>query len=294
MSGEKTINPVSSAPYVLDSADIDQRSRLLLFHGRNLLLNEKGYYWRPEQLTASGVAGFHCLPVQGSDRGIFAAVTVTDSMYESLSRSAAVEPVSTRSLLLKKGFDDFMLFGRASQLSNWYRTHQYCGACGNPNSVRPDSRVLGCGACGLDYYPRINPCVIVLVTRGRQVLLARSARPGADFFSCIAGFMEIGETPEQTVEREVEEETGICVHNIQYVQSQSWPFPSQLMLGFTADYNGGELSLNQQELAEADWFDVDDLPVTPAASISVAGQLIDQYRLRMQGDMAHRGSDSLD
>jgi len=292
MAEQERSGLVHVSPYVLDSSDLEDSSHLLLFHGRDLLLNNRGYFWQPAQLADSGVAGFHCLPVHGSDGGLYAAVTVTDSMYETLARTVSIEPVSTRSLLLQKGFEDFLLFGRASQLSNWYRTHQYCGACGSPNVLRRDNRVLGCDACGLDYYPRINPCVIVLVTRGNRVLLARSARRGADFFSCIAGFMEIGETPEQTVEREVQEETGIRVHNIQYVQSQSWPFPSQLMLGFIADYIGGELRINPEELAEADWFDVDDLPVVPAASISVAGQLINQYQAQVRDIKVHKNYDS--
>jgi NAD+ diphosphatase len=120
--------------------------------------------------------------------------------------------------------------------------------------------------------------VIVLVTRGDQVLLARSSRPGAKFFSCLAGFMEIGETPEQTVAREVREEAGIEIENIRYVQSQSWPFPSQLMLGFFADYKSGDLNPDPQELSEADWFEVGNIAVPVAPSLSVAGQLLEIYQ----------------
>jgi len=264
-------------PYVLDSRHLESNAKLLLFRGRDLLMHNNNWFWRPDDLSGSGVQGFHCLPVQASEKGLFAAVTVTDAIYESLARHAPISSVPTRSLLLERGFSDFVLFGRASQLNNWYRTHQFCGACGQRNVPRRNQQILGCKHCEMDYYPRINPCVIVLVTRGREVLLARSARPGADFFSCLAGFMEIGETPEQTVEREVREEVGISLRNIRYCQSQSWPFPSQLMLGFIAEYAAGEIEVDETELAEAGWFDVDHLPVTPSASISVAGQLIQHY-----------------
>ncbi len=266
-----------SLPYVLDSRHLETNARLLLFRGRDLLVHNDNWFWCPDDLRCLGIKGFHCLPVQESEQGLYAAVSVTDAIYESLVSHSPVSSVPTRSLLLDRGFSDFVLLGRASQLNNWYRTHQYCGVCGQRNEPRRDQRILGCSSCEMDYYPRINPCVIVLVTRGRKVLLARSARRGADFFSCLAGFMEIGETPEQTIEREVWEEVGITVRNIRYCQSQSWPFPSQLMLGFIADYAAGEIQVDDIELAEAGWFDVDDLPVTPSASISVAGQLIQHY-----------------
>ena len=137
--------------------------------------------------------------------------------------------------------------------------------------------LLSCPACESEYYPRINPCIIVLVADGRKVLLARSSRRGTTFFSCLAGFIEPGETAEEAVAREVYEEAGIQVTNVRYVKSQPWPFPSQLMLGFYADYAGGDLNPCPEELAEAGWYDVNALPSIPAPSISVAGQLIEGY-----------------
>lgn len=188
---------------------------------------------------------------------------------------ALVMPV--RQLLMERGFDAFSLIGRASQWLNWFRYHQFCGRCGSRNELRSSGRLLHCQACETDYYPRINPCVIVLVTNGNRILLARSSRPGANFFSCLAGFIEPGETPEEAVVREVYEEAGIQIRNVRYVKSQPWPFPSQLMLGFYADYAGGDLNPCPEELAEAGWFDVRELPLTPAPAISVAGQLIQAY-----------------
>lgn len=208
----------------------------------------------------------------GDDSALYAVVlkSLPDTM------SGAV-PVSVRRLLMERGFDAFSLVGRASQWVNWFRCHQFCGSCGSPTQARNNGGLLHCVSCETDYYPRISPCVIVLVTDGDRILLARSSRHGSTYFSCLAGFIEPGETAEEAVSREVYEETGIQIKNIRYVKSQPWPFPSQLMLGFYADYAGGELNPCPEELAEAGWFDVGRLPPIPAPAISVAGQLIEGY-----------------
>ena len=114
----------------------------------------------------------------------------------------------------------------------------------------------------------------MLVTKDDQMLLAKSARFNANFYSCLAGFIEIGETPEQTVHREVMEEVNVKVKNIRYISSQSWPFPSQLMLGFLAEYESGEIIPEPTEIADAKWYDIDSLPNVPSEKISVAGKLI--------------------
>jgi NAD+ diphosphatase len=119
--------------------------------------------------------------------------------------------------------------------------------------------------------------VIVLVIRGNKMLLARSAKFKSEFYSCLAGFIEVGETPEETVSREVMEEVGLEVDNIRYIKSQSWPFPSQLMLGFFADYKAGNITPEPEEIAEADWYSIEQLPTVPSAEISVAGELIEQF-----------------
>ena len=114
----------------------------------------------------------------------------------------------------------------------------------------------------------------MLVTKDDQMLLAKSARFNANFYSCLAGIIEIGETPEQTVHREVMEEVNVKVKNIRYISSQSWPFPSQLMLGFLAEYESGEIIPEPTEIADAKWYDINSLPNVPSEKISVAGKLI--------------------
>jgi NAD+ diphosphatase len=171
---------------------------------------------------------------------------------------------------------------RALQLLDWSRTHQHCGCCGTamqPHAAGDMARV--CPACSHSAYPRINPCVIVAIRRDNTILLARAQRFTVPMFSLIAGFVEVGETLEQAVHREVLEEVGIKIHNLHYMGSQPWPFPSNLMIGFTADYLSGELVLQEDEIAEAAYYPIDQLPLIPPTG-SIAHTLIDHtiHRIR--------------
>jgi len=170
----------------------------------------------------------------------------------------------------------FALAGRASQLLDWERDHQFCGRCGNPMRVDTEERAMRCDPCGVICYPRIAPCVIVLVTRGEELLLARNASFPAPMYSTLAGFIEPGETAEETLKREVHEEVGIDIANLRYFKSQSWPFPNQLMLGFYADYAGGDIACDTREIVDAQWFHYSNLPMTPPVS-SISGQLIQHH-----------------
>ncbi len=261
------------AVYIVPDCNCQADDSFLLFHERQLLIRGNKFLWQKSELIAAGLTGFNGLLLEKGERNTLAAVLAADE--------AALlngDLVATREMLLRTGEQNFNLIGQGTQLITWYQSHRFCGSCGVNTVPHPTQRALVCPSCDACYYPRINPCVIVLVTRGDQVLLARSSRPGAKFFSCLAGFMEIGETPEQTVAREVREEAGIEIENIRYVQSQSWPFPSQLMLGFFADYKSGDLNPDPEELSEADWFEVGNITVPVAPSLSVAGQLLEIYQ----------------
>ncbi len=165
------------------------------------------------------------------------------------------------------------LAGRAFQVLEWERTHRYCGRCATPMQARADERALACPACGFIAYPRISPVVMGLVVRGRELLLARSPHFAAGMYSAVAGFVETGETLEQALAREIQEETGIRAGQFQYFDSQPWPFPHSLMVAFTAEYFGGEPVPQPEEIEDVRWFDVDQLPLLPP-TLSIAGRLI--------------------
>jgi NAD+ diphosphatase len=167
----------------------------------------------------------------------------------------------------------FTLTGRAKQLLDWERDHRYCGRCGSAMTPARTERAMACENCDTLLYPRIAPCVIVLVTRGEDMLLARNARFPRPMYSTLAGFIEAGENVEDTLRREVREEVGLELGETRYFASQSWPFPNQLMLGFFAEYAGGELTPDGDEIAEAGWYHPRELPPVPPAA-SIAGQLI--------------------
>lgn len=162
---------------------------------------------------------------------------------------------------------------RALGLVNWHHATRYCTRCGSPLVDHDHELARHCTGCGNLIFPRISPAIIVLVSKGNTVLLARHAARNQDTYACLAGFLEHGETLEQCVAREVREETGIEIKNIRYVGSQSWPFPDQFMLAFRAEWASGEINVDPKEIAEAKWFDRDNLPNTPPRG-AVAWNLI--------------------
>lgn len=178
------------------------------------------------------------------------------------------------------GAQGFALASRAVQLVHWDRTHQFCGQCGAPTATMEHERAKRCTDCGFTAYPRLSPAIIIAVTREMEgetrLLLARNHRFPTGRYSVIAGFVEPGESLEECCAREVMEEVGIRIQNIRYFGSQSWPFPNSLMLGFTAEYAGGEFELEAEEIAEADWFSADNLPQIPPP-LSISRQLIDWF-----------------
>lgn len=167
----------------------------------------------------------------------------------------------------------FMIAGRALQLCQWHVDHRFCGRCGSATSSDQEDSALVCVSCQLRFYPRISPCMIVAVVRDDKILLAHHRRSNRLVYSTLAGFVEAGETVEDCVVREVYEEVGIRISQPRYLLSEPWPFPSQLMLGFIAEYQSGEIVLDEKEILDAQWFRYDALPETPS-NASVAGQLI--------------------
>ena len=173
--------------------------------------------------------------------------------------------------------DTAMKVFRAKALASWTDSTRHCAQCGGTLTPHKELTALQCSECGKIVFPRIEPCIIVLVRKGDKMLLARHAQRNQDIYACIAGFMEAGETAEQTVRRELMEETGITVKNIKYFGTQSWPFPSQLMIAFTAEWESGEINPQDDELSDAGWFSIDECPATPQPG-SIAYRLIHDIR----------------
>ncbi|KAF1052649.1 MAG: NADH pyrophosphatase [Stenotrophomonas maltophilia] len=184
--------------------------------------------------------------------------------------------------MLQADDDVFALLGFASQIGTWARENRFCGSCGRPMQRMPHDRAMRCEPCGLQRYPLLSPSMIVLVTRGEELLLARSPRFVPGMYSTLAGFVEPGESVEHCVRREVREEVGLEVGNIRYLGSQCWPFPHSLMLGFHAEYVSGEIVPQPEEIEDARWFSPDSLPRLPAER-SIARYLIEVYLARRAG-----------
>lgn len=188
--------------------------------------------------------------------------------------------VSLRAALMSVSRELFGMVSLAAQCLRFERTHVFCGRCGRETIDKPGDRAKTCASCGLHVYPPVSPAIIVLVHDDRRLLLAH--RPRMPFFSLVAGFVESGESFEETLVREVREEIGLRVGDLQYFGSQPWPFPHQIMVGFYARWTGGDIAVDGVEVDEARWFEADGLPALPPA-ISIARAMIDSFVARTSG-----------
>jgi NAD+ diphosphatase len=197
----------------------------------------------------------------------------------SLSRESAV-PDGLSAVPWGELPDDLMtLYGLARQIVYWERMSQHCSRCGGAMERIDSTWGKRCTGCGHEHFPHIHPCVIVLIRRGDQFLLARKPEWAPGRYSLVAGFVDFGESLEECVEREVFEETGLVVSNIRYVGSQNWPFPSQLMAGFVADYASGTIVVGDDELEDARWFSCAEMPDSLPPARSIARWIIDRFAL---------------
>lgn len=258
--------------FILTVNELDANDQIYLFSEGRLLTPRGRLHWRVEQLQSQAQELEHLHLIHHES-----VRHVTTHVSPTIASSLQAEEHSLRSLLMAEGAGVLATIGKANQILDWHESQKYCGRCGAETVAQLDNRVLLCSGCQKTYFPRINPCIIVLVTKGDEILLARNAHYKGKFLSCLAGFIEVGESAEETLHREVKEEVGIEVENIRYVKSQCWPFPSQLMLGFYADYKSGDIVPDEVEIEFADWFNINDMPTIPNPGISVAGELITGY-----------------
>lgn len=191
------------------------------------------------------------------------------------------EWVELRTSWQRLGDEKWQRATRAQELANFRKSHKFCGFCGGTIRTATDIS-LKCEACGREIWPQLSPAIVVLVTRnnGEEALLVHAANfKHADVHALVAGFVETGESLEQCVAREVKEETSLEIDNIRYAGSQSWPFPGQMMVGFTAEYKNGEISLSDGELTSAGWFTRDNHPPLPSQP-SLSRRIIDLWLTR--------------
>lgn len=240
---------------------------ILMAHGSSALVVEK---------SAADVMKFYC-----QQRLLLGQWHGVDCEVWDLSPESSAMPdyglIDLRSMLRTVSDEEFSLASRAVQMLEWQKNHQYCGSCGQPTTESIDDHALQCLPCNINLYPRISPCVIVVVVDGERCLLGRQASWPEGRFSALAGFLEAGENAEQALHREVYEEVGVHIENIRYIGSQTWPFPGQLMLGFLADAKTTDITVDAVEIAEADWFHYSQLPEKLPSIQSMSGQLIEYF-----------------
>ncbi|WP_405273989.1 NAD(+) diphosphatase [Methanobrevibacter sp.] len=172
--------------------------------------------------------------------------------------------------------DLYHIAGKAVLVSDWYISHRFCGRCGTPTKIDEKDMMLKCPQCGQVHYPRIAPAIIVAIRNGDKLLMAKHSYHENIRYALIAGFVEPGETIEEAVHREVLEEVGVKIKNLQYQRSQSWPFPNSLMLGFTAEYESGNIKVDGDEILRAEWFKKDEI-IRYESDISISDWLIQEF-----------------
>ena len=194
--------------------------------------------------------------------------------HESIPDGYQLIPI--RELIQLWSTTEFLQASRAVQLLEWRRNHKFCSHCGHATEIHSKEYAMVCPACGYHQYPRVQPCVITIITKGDdELLLAKSAHNKSNMYGLIAGFVEVGETLEEAVQREAFEEVGVKLKNICYMSSQPWPFPSNLMIAFHAEYDSGDIQLQVEEIADARFFKFDQLPEIPFKG-SIAHSMIMQ------------------
>ena len=172
--------------------------------------------------------------------------------------------------------DLYQIASRAVLVNDWYDSYRYCGHCGTKNILDDKDMMMKCPNCGQMHYPRIAPAIIVTISKGDKLLMAKHSYHNLDSYTLLAGFVEPGESIEDTVKREILEEVGIKIKNIQYLKSQTWPFPNSLMLGFKAEYDSGEIKVDGNEILDAKWFSKEEI-IKYSSDISISSWLIDYF-----------------
>lgn len=233
------------------------------------VISHEGKLWLPQgELPFGDAAQFSLIGKIGRQIGEWQGAPVW------LVRQAMDNNMFSARQLLDQDKGLFQLVGRGVQLAEFYRSHKFCGYCGHEMQVSKTEWAALCSHCRERYYPQIAPCIIVAIRKGEEILLAQHVRHRNGIHTVLAGFVEVGETLEETVAREVMEESNVRVKNVRYVSSQPWPFPNSLMMAFMAEYDGGDIKHDPKELLNAGWYRFDALPQLPPVG-TIARRLIE-------------------
>jgi NAD+ diphosphatase len=213
--------------------------------------------WQPVEPWRDGIEHGATLIFLGLDdeRPYFAV----DASGADIALARESEPLDARTLAPLLPAGEAAILAEARSLVDWHARHRFCAQCGSPTRVASAGWVRRCPECKASHYPRSDPVTIMLAVRGERALLGRNRRRPGNRFSCLAGFMEPGETLEECVRREVHEESGIRVGRVRYLACQPWPFPSSLMMGFLCEGLTEEITVDPEELAEARWFEREEI-----------------------------------
>ena len=240
-----------------------QLSLAYIFQHQKLLVDENLQLPKVEKLASD-------LHIHHNDH------VIARDLLEHESVPDGYQLIPIRELIQLWSTTEFLQASRAVQLLEWRRNHKFCSHCGHATEIHSKEYAMVCPACGYHQYPRVQPCVITIITKGDdELLLAKSAHNKSNMYGLIAGFVEVGETLEEGVQREAFEEVGLKLKNIRYMSSQPWPFPSNLMIAFHAEYDSGDIQLQLEEISDAQFFKFDQLPEIPFKG-SIAHSMIMQ------------------
>lgn len=272
----KNDNYISFEPSRVPIYEESNNDKFYLFNQDKLLVKAKDdrYIIPEKKAIENDNIDINCLHSLGAYKGVncYFGETCKAPGYEEY------EFIDLRSYSKKINEDDFLISAKAKLLYNYTKNNRRCAICGTVLEDKVDEdKAKYCPNCNNIIWPQTSPAIIVAVTKGDKLLLAHNKMFPEGMYSVVAGFVELGETFEDCVRREVFEETGIKVHNIKYFGSQPWPFPNSMMVGFTAEYLDGDINVDNVEIAHADWFLKEDIPGKFRKSISISTKLIEWF-----------------